>query len=58
MLLIMVFTFYLSGGTIGEVSVSWRVSDSTADAGLDYTASGGSVNFGPGETRQGEYFIE
>lgn len=50
------------GGTIGDVSVSWRVSQSTATPAEDYTASGGTVNFGPGETRQGKlldfYFMK
>src|SRR5262249_14556356 len=32
------------------VTVSWATADGTATAGSDYTAAGGTLTFGPGET--------
>ena len=42
------------GGSIGDVSVSWRVAGGTAFPDMDYSASGGTLNFLAGDTRQGE----
>ncbi|XP_030832667.1 adhesion G-protein coupled receptor V1 isoform X3 [Strongylocentrotus purpuratus] len=40
------------GGNIGEVSISWMISGGTATSGLDYSASGGTLTFTSGQTRQ------
>ncbi|XP_072038274.1 adhesion G-protein coupled receptor V1-like [Amphiura filiformis] len=40
------------GGSIGDVSVSWRVAGGTATPDLDFSASGGTLNFPAGQTRQ------
>ncbi|XP_022110249.1 G-protein coupled receptor 98-like isoform X2 [Acanthaster planci] len=40
------------GGSIGDVSVSWRAVPGTASEGDDYSASGGTLNFASGESRQ------
>jgi hypothetical protein len=37
------------GGTGGTVSVDYRTSDGTAQAGSDYTAESGTLTFGPGQ---------
>ena len=40
-----------SGGSLGgPVSVDYATSDGTAVAGTDYTATAGTLSFGPGET--------
>ena len=38
-----------TGDVSGSVSVNYATSDGTATAGLDYTATSGTLNFGPGE---------
>ncbi|XP_038076858.1 adhesion G-protein coupled receptor V1-like isoform X2 [Patiria miniata] len=40
------------GGSIGDVSVSWQAVAGTATEGDDYSASGGTLNFASGQTRQ------
>lgn len=43
-----------TGGSIGHVSVSWRVADSrtTAAKHADYRADGATLTFEEGETQQ------
>lgn len=48
----LVFTITLSAQSVQPVSVQYATSDDTATAGLDYTASSGTVTFDPGMTRQ------
>ncbi|XP_041464132.1 adhesion G-protein coupled receptor V1-like [Lytechinus variegatus] len=40
------------GGNIGEVAISWMISGGSATSGLDYSASGGTLTFTSGQTRQ------
>ncbi|XP_071506649.1 adhesion G-protein coupled receptor V1-like [Diadema antillarum] len=40
------------GGNIGEVTIAWRITGGTATSGLDYSASGGTLTFTSGQTRQ------
>jgi hypothetical protein len=39
-----------SVGALGPVSVAWETQDNTATAGQDYTATSGSLSFGPGDS--------
>ena len=39
-----------SGGSAGGVTVDYATSDGTAKAGIDYTATAGTLTFGAGET--------
>jgi len=39
-----------TGGSSGAVSVNYATSDGTANAGSDYTASSGTLNFADGQT--------
>ena len=41
-----------SGGSAGGVTVDYATSDGTAKAGIDYTATAGTLTFGAGETSQ------
>ncbi len=45
-----VLTVTLSPASSGTVTVDYATSDITADAGMDYTATSGTLNFMPGET--------
>ncbi|MGP0066705.1 MAG: Calx-beta domain-containing protein [Isosphaeraceae bacterium] len=47
-----VFTVDRFGGSDGTVSVAYTTQDSTAVAGTDYTATSGTLTFGPGVTWQ------
>ncbi|MEO0376973.1 MAG: Calx-beta domain-containing protein, partial [Cyanobacteria bacterium P01_A01_bin.17] len=38
-------------GSDGTISVDYSINDGTARDGSDYTASSGTLTFGPGETR-------
>lgn len=38
-----------TGNVSGSISVNFATSDGTATAGADYTATSGTLNFGPGE---------
>jgi len=40
---------FRTGDVSGSVSVNYATSDGTATAGLDYTATSGTLNFAPGE---------
>lgn len=40
------------GGSAGTVTVDYETSDGTAKAGKDYTATSGTLTFGPGETQR------
>jgi hypothetical protein len=42
-------TVVRSGGTAGTVTVDFATSNGSASAGTDYTASSGTLTFGPGE---------
>src|SRR5688572_2528233 len=44
-----VVTITRSGNSKNPASVDYATSDGTADAGSDYTASSGTLSFGPGE---------
>jgi hypothetical protein len=44
------FTVTLSGPSTRTVSVAWATADGTATAPADYTTSGGTVTFNPGDT--------
>jgi hypothetical protein len=39
-----------TGGSSGPVSVTWSAASNTATLGADFTAPGGSLTFGPGQT--------
>src|SRR5439155_1041837 len=43
-------TLTRSGGSAGDVTVQFATSDGTGVAGTDYTATSGTLTFGPGET--------
>ncbi len=45
-------TVHRVGGTVGEASVQYRTSDSSAKAGEDYTATSGTLTFLPGESKK------
>src|SRR5262249_591734 len=45
-------TVVRSGGTAGPATVEYTTSDGTAVHGTDYTATSGTLTFGPGETSQ------
>ena len=47
-----VFTVTLVGAHSGSVSVNYATADNTAVAGADYTATSGTLTFGPGESTQ------
>jgi len=44
------FTVSLSPAAAVPVTVNWATANSSAIAGSDYTAAGGSLNFAPGQT--------
>ena len=44
------FAVSLSRAASGTVTVAWATADGTATAGEDYTRSGGTLSFAPGET--------
>jgi hypothetical protein len=46
----MMFVVTRSGDTAPAVQVDFATQDGTAHAGIDYTATSGTLNFGPGET--------
>ncbi len=54
--IIVIFCF-VTGGSIGDVSVSWRVAGGSATPDLDYSASGGTLNFPAGQTRQSKWQV-
>lgn len=41
-----------SGNTTNTVTVSYATADGTATAGIDYTATSGTVDFAPGQTQR------
>ena len=43
-------TIQRMGGTIGDVTIAWRVTDGSATAGEDYRATGASLTFQDGAT--------
>jgi hypothetical protein len=45
-----VFTVSIVGAHSGSVSVGYSTADNTATAGADYTATSGTLTFGPGES--------
>src|SRR5262245_15121501 len=45
-----VFTVSIVGAHSGSVSVDYSTADNTATAGADYTATSGTLTFGPGES--------
>ena len=46
------FAVTLSRAASGTVTVAWATADGTATAGEDYTRSGGTLTFDPGETEK------
>ncbi|WP_244457496.1 Calx-beta domain-containing protein [Roseomonas fluvialis] len=48
----MVFTVRLLAALDDAVTVDWATADGTAQGGLDYVASSGSLTFAPGETQK------
>ncbi|MFM7149243.1 MAG: cellulose binding domain-containing protein, partial [Gemmataceae bacterium] len=47
-----VFTFLLSAPSKSPVSVNYATTPGTAESGIDFVASSGSLTFSPGETRK------
>ncbi|XP_071965307.1 adhesion G-protein coupled receptor V1-like isoform X2 [Antedon mediterranea] len=45
-------TIERTGGTIGDVGISWQASGGSADIGDDYVASGATLSFANGESRR------
>jgi hypothetical protein len=46
----LVFTVSLSGTSVNTITVDYDTAPGTASSGVDYTTTGGTLTFNPGET--------